>query len=91
MTTAAARELGSFLAAVCVGSVGGLLAARLVQGGAWSVDAGTLGVAAGTTLTAATHARLVHGLALRALAPRVLLAAPVAYLVMRGVHVILGR
>jgi hypothetical protein len=85
------RELAGFLAAVFVGSLGGLLTARLLAGPMGTTEAGTLAIAAGTTLTAATHARLIHGLPYRALVPRVLLAAPLAYLVMRGVHVVLGR
>jgi hypothetical protein len=86
-----ARELGGFLAAVFVGSLGGLLVGQLVARWTGVTAAGSLAIAAGTTLTAATHARLIHGLALRALVPRMLLAAPLAYLVMRGVHGLLGR
>jgi hypothetical protein len=86
-----ARELGGFLAAVFVGSLGGLLAGQLLAAWMGVSAAGTLAIAAGTTLTAATHARLTHGLGIRALLPRVMMAGPLAYLVMRGVHGLLGR
>jgi hypothetical protein len=86
-----AREAGGFLTAVFVGSLGGLLAGQLLTRWADPATAGNLALALGTTLTAATHARLVHGLHGRALLPRVLLAAPLAYAVMHVVHGVLGR
>ena len=80
------RELGSFVAAVFVGSVGGLLAGRMLEGWLDALSAGAVALAVGTTLTGAAHASLVHGQSVRALLPRVLVAAPLAYLVMQGVH-----
>jgi len=85
------RELGGFLAAVFVGSLGGLLAGQLLAGWMGPGGSGSLAIALGTTLTAATHARLIHGLRYRSLLPRVLLAVPLAYVVMRGVHGLLGQ
>jgi hypothetical protein len=84
------RELGSFVVAVSTGSLGGLLAGRMLAG--W-LDAGSVGamaLAVGTTLTGAAHAGLVHGQSVRALVPRVVVAAPLAYLVMQGVHRLAG-
>jgi hypothetical protein len=86
-----ARELGGFLAAVTVGSLAGLLAGQLLGPRLGAEAASNMAIAVGTTLTAATHARVIHGLGLRALVPRVLMAAPLAYLVMRGVHALAGR
>jgi hypothetical protein len=42
------------------------------------------------TLAAATHHRLVHKQPLRLLAPKVAFAAPLAYVVMRAVHLVIG-
>ena len=82
----AGRELATFVAAVFVGSLGGLLADRLV--GRWmdAPSSATMALALGTTLTGAAHAVLAHGQPLRALVPRVCVAAPLAYLVMQWVH-----
>lgn len=84
------RELGSellaFVVAVFVGSLGGLATGQLLSGWAGATAAGAAALAAGTTLTGAAHARLVHGQSLRALIPRVVVAAPLAYIVMYGVH-----
>ena len=84
------RELGSFVAAVLAGSLGGLPAGRMLAG---RLDAGSVGavaLAVGTTLTGAAHAGLVHGQSVRALVPRIVVAAPLAYLVMQAVHRLAG-
>jgi hypothetical protein len=79
-------ELVAFLVAVMVGSVGGLIAGRLLASAMPGAAEGTSALAVGTTLTGAAHARLVHGRSIPSLAPRVVVAAPLAYLVMHGVH-----
>ncbi len=75
-------ELVAFLVAVLIGSLIGL--------GGGAVFNRDIGLALGTTATAMTHARLVHGQPLRLLLIKALLAAPLAYLVMRGIHLLLG-
>lgn len=80
------RELASFIAAVFIGSVGGLISGRLLLPSVGPAAAGNVALAVGTTLTGATHARLIHGQSLPSLVPRILVAAPLAYGVMLGVH-----
>jgi hypothetical protein len=80
------RELGTFVTAVFIGSLGGLIAGRGLAPWLDAASAGTLALAVGTTLTGAAHAGLVHGQSIRSLLPRVLVAAPLAYLVMQSVH-----
>ena len=84
------RELAGFAAAVFVGSLGGLIAAAELGRWLQTVATGNLALAIGTTLTGAAHARLVHGQSMRSLAPRVVLALPIAYGVMHEVHRLLG-
>lgn len=84
------RELGSFVAAVFTGSLGGLFAGRILGGWLDAGSAGAMALAVGTTLTGAAHAGLVHGQSIRALVPRVVVAAPLAYLVMQFVHRLAG-
>ena len=49
-----------------------------------------LALALATTVTGAMHAQLAHGQPLRVLAPKILVGAPLAYGVMRLVHMLLG-
>lgn len=74
------HELIAFLLAVVIGSLVGLGSGALLDQ--------SIGLALGTTATAVTHARLVHGQPLRVLLPKTALAAPLTYLVMRGVHLL---
>ncbi len=48
------------------------------------------GLAVAATLAPATHARFIHGQPLKTLAPRVIVAVPLAYLVMRAVHAVIA-
>jgi hypothetical protein len=84
-------ELGSFLIAVSVGSAAGVIAGSVLTGLVLPATAANIALAVATTVTAACHARLVHRLDYRALLPRLVLAAPLAYGVMRAVHGALGR
>jgi hypothetical protein len=74
------HELITFLLAVLIGSLVGL--------GSGALLGQSIGLALGTTATAATHARLVHGQPLRVLLPKIALAAPLTYLAMRGIHLV---
>lgn len=86
-----ARELAIFLVAVLFGSVCGLaaqVALLPILGGSAATN---VALAVATTGTGATHAHLVHGQPFRTLAPRILVAAPLAYGVMRGLHALIGQ
>lgn len=83
-------ELGIFLAAVIVGSLAGVATAMLLHNWVTASTAGTASVAVATTCTGATHARLAHGQPWRRLLPKIGVAAPLAYGVMRLVHLLLG-
>lgn len=85
----AVRELTSFIAAVFIGSLAGLISGHLLRS-VGPAAATNVALAVGTTLTGATHARLIHGQSIPSLVPRVLVAAPLAYGVMLGVHRLLA-
>jgi hypothetical protein len=80
------RELGVFLVAVFIGSLSGLVTGELLTRWAAAVTASNAALAVATTCTGATHARLAHQQPVRALLPRIVIAAPLAYGVMRLVH-----
>jgi len=84
------RELVVFIVAVVVGSVAGVLTSLVLHHWFGPAVANNAGLAVAATLAPATHARLVHGQRVTALAPRVAVAAPLAYLVMRAVHAVVG-
>ena len=84
------RELIVFLVAVVVASLAGVLASIALNHWFSASVANNAGLAVAATLAPATHARLVHGQGLRQLAPRVVVAAPIAYLVMRAVHAVIA-
>lgn len=83
-------ELGIFLVAVIVGSLTGVATAMLLHTWVTASTAGTASVAVATTCTGATHARLAHSQPWRRLLPKIGVGAPVAYGVMRLVHLLLG-
>jgi putative effector of murein hydrolase len=85
-----ARELAVFVVAVFVGSLSGILTGELVARWAAATTATNAALAVATTCTGATHARLAHRQPLRSLLPRIAVAAPLAYGVMRLVHVLLA-
>jgi hypothetical protein len=85
------HELALFLAAVLTGSLIGLATAAVLARWAAAPTANNVALAVATTCTAATHARVAHTVSLRALLPRILVAAPCAYGAMRLAHVILAR
>ena len=84
------QELIIFLVAVLVGSVSGVLARELLLRWLSAASAANAALALATTCTGATHARLAHGQPVRVLGPKVVVAAPLAYGVMRLVHLLLG-
>ena len=83
-------ELGVFLLAVLVGSLSGLATSMLLQPWVTAATAGTASVAVATTCTGATHARLAHRQPWMRLLPKIGVGAPLAYGVMRLVHMLLG-
>ncbi len=83
------RNLGFLTAAVVVGGVGSALALPLLLDWFQADTARNLALALATTLTAATHARLVHGQPFRSLLPTLAVSAPLVYLAMRAVHLLL--
>jgi hypothetical protein len=85
-----AREEALFVAAVLVGSVTGLIVEQLLLHWVSRAAAGNVALALATTMTGATHARLVHRHSIGALVPSVAVGAPLAYVVMRMIHVLLG-
>ena len=76
--------------AVIVGSLSGIAITMLLQRWVTASTAGTAAVAVATTCTGATHARLAHGQPWRRLLPKIGVGAPIAYGVMRLVHLLLG-
>jgi hypothetical protein len=85
-----ARELTVFVVAVFVGSLSGLVTGELLVRWAATTTATNAALAVATTCTGATHARLAHRQPLLSLLPRIAVAAPLAYGVMRLVHVLLA-
>ncbi len=85
-----AREEVLFVAAVVVGSVAGLVAAQLLRHWVSAATAGNVALALATTVTGATHARLVHRHSIGSLLPSVAVGAPLAYVVMRVIHALVG-
>lgn len=79
-----------FVWAVLVGSMMGVLSQQFLLTFLSPTLAGNVSLALATTGTGATHARLVHRRPLGSLVPNVLLGAPVAYGVMRVVHLFAG-
>ncbi len=84
------RELVFFLVAVLVGSLAGVATSEVLKHWTSASAAGNASLAIAATLAAATHHRLVHRQSLRLLAPKVAVAAPLAYIVMRAVHAVIG-
>lgn len=84
-----ARDEACFVASVLIGTIGGIVAARVSAHLISPVVAGNVALAMATTLTGATHARLVHHRSIRSLLPSVAVGAPLAYLVMHGIHALL--
>ncbi len=84
------QELGVFVLAVIVGSLGGLATNVLL--GRWVAAgvAGNAALAVATTCTGAAHSHFVHKQPWLGLLPKIGLSAPLAYGVMRAVHAVLG-
>ena len=85
-----AYDLTLFACAVLVGTSGGILSRQFVLTWLGSAAAANAALAVGTTLTGATHARLVHRKPFGDLVPQILVGAPVAYGAMRAIHALLG-
>lgn len=79
-----------FVWAVSVGTAAGILSREVALHWLTGTAAGHLSLAAATTFTAATHARMVHCKPFRDLVPQVLCGAPAAYGAMRVIHALLG-
>ena len=76
------QELGLFVIAVLFGSLSGLATTLLLGANA--------GLAVATTCTGAAHSHFVHKQPWLRLVPKIGVGAPLAYGVMRVVHVLLG-
>jgi len=85
-----AREEALFVLAVLGGSVAGLAAGQILVRWMSGATAGNVALAVATTVTGATHARLVHRRTLGSLVPSVAVGAPLAYVIMRAIHALLG-
>src|SRR5262245_33539352 len=85
-----AGDLRIFVCAVLVGTTAGIVAREAALHWLAGTTAANIALAVATTLTGATHARLVHRKRLRDLVPQVLCGAPVAYGAMRVIHALLG-
>ncbi|HEV2750619.1 MAG TPA: hypothetical protein VGV12_08865 [Gemmatimonadales bacterium] len=83
-------ELSVFLLAVIVGSLSGIATTMVLEPWVAAGTAGTAAVAVATTCTGATHARLAHGQPWMRLLPKIGVGAPLAFGVMRLVHLLLG-
>jgi len=83
-------ELGVFLVAVVLGSLGGVATSMLL--GRWlaPATAATAALAVATTCTGAAHSHFVHRQSWAHLIPKVGVGAPLAYGVMRVVHALVG-
>src|SRR5439155_24094096 len=71
-------------------SVAGLAAGQILVRWMSGATAGNAALAVATTVTGATHARLVHRRPLGSLLPSVPVGAPLAYVIMRAIHALLG-
>lgn len=87
--TTLARDEAIFLASVLIGTIGGIIAGQLTLHWTGTGVARNVALAVATTLTGAAHARLVHHRTVRSLLPSVMVGAPLAYLVMHGIHALL--
>src|SRR5438876_10276891 len=83
-------ELGVFLLAVLVGSLSGMATSMLLQPWVTAATAGTASVAAATTCTGATHARLAHRQPWMRLRPKIGVGAPRASGATRWIQRLLG-
>src|SRR2546428_13187077 len=90
MATEDLKELGVFVLAVSLGSVGGLATSVLLGRWVGSAVASNAALAVATTCTGAAHSHFVHKQPWRRLLPKIGLGAPLAYGVMRAVHAVLG-
>jgi hypothetical protein len=85
-----ARELQVFVRAVLVGTTAGIVCREGALRWVGDATAANIALAVATTVTGATHARLVHRQSVRDLVPQVLCGAPAAYGTMRVIHALLG-
>lgn len=85
-----ARDMIVLMVAVVVGGVAGAIAHRLASQWTSSDTARDIALAVATTLTGATHARLVHRQPLMMVVPTAAASVPVVYLAMRFVHVLVA-
>jgi len=84
------RELGVFVVAVVLGSLGGLATSELLRHWVTTAVAGNAALAVATTATGAAHSHFVHKQSWVHLLPKVSVGAPVAYGAMRLVHAVLS-
>jgi hypothetical protein len=85
-----ARDMAVLIAAVVIGGIAGAIAHRLASHSTSSDTARDIALAVATTVTGATHARLVHRQPLMMVVPTAAVSVPVVYLAMRVVHLLVA-
>ena len=84
------HDLYTFVVAVIVGSLAGLVTNLLLAHWVSPSAANNAALAVATTCTGAAHSHIVHKQPWVALLPKIGAGAPLAYGAMRLVHVVLG-
>lgn len=85
------RELLVLVIAVVIGGISGALAGSYAARWTSLDTARNVALAMATTVTGAVHARLIHRQPLRMVVPGVAVSAPIVYLAMRVVHLLVAR
>lgn len=83
-----ARDLSVLVVAVLIGGVAGALTGIYAARWASPDNARNIALAVATTVTGASHARLVHRQPLHMVVPGAAVSVPVVYLAMRLVHLV---
>jgi hypothetical protein len=85
-----ARDLVVLVVAVVIGGLAGALANALAYRWTSAETGRNIALAAATTITGATHARLVHRQSLKMVVPGAAVSLPVVYVAMRIVHLLVA-
>lgn len=85
-----AHDIGVLVVAVVTGGIAGALAGIYAAHWTSPDTARNVALAVATTVTGATHARLVHRQPLHMVVPGAAVSVPVVYLVMRVVHLLVA-
>jgi hypothetical protein len=85
-----ARDLVVLVIAVVIGGLAGALAQAVADRWSSAETARNIALATATTLTGASHARLVHRQSLKMVVPGAAVSMPVVYVAMRIVHLLVA-